>query len=147
MRTIGIITLLVSQSLLAWPASAEPVNAPGTAQVGAFGGLRLRMPLGGGADARRAHFSVALAPTAQTWGTSGSVRSTLGDGLELGVGDRGALRLSLAGEPIERLATGARLDGDGSGSSTRTILIIGGVAVALGIGAAVFWDAMEDASE
>lgn len=147
MRMIGIIALLVSQSLLAGPASAAPVHAPGAAQVGAFGGLRLRIPLGGETGDRPARLSLALAPVAQIRAGDGAPRSGTSDGLELAVGDRGALRLSLAGEPIERLAARARADGDESGSGTRTILIIGGIAVALGVGALVFWDAMEDASE
>lgn len=147
MKMIGIIALVMTQSLLAGPASAEPAYAPGAAQVGAFGGLRLRIPLDGETGDRRARLALALAPVAQVRERSGMSRSGLGDGLELAVGDRGALRLSLAGEPIERLAARARADGDGSGSGTRTILIVGGVAVALGVGALLFWDAWDDASE
>jgi hypothetical protein len=128
MKTLIIAALVAGQiALSAQPAAAAELvrdsgNMPN--QVSAFAGARLRVPLGGGRE--RPQAAVALT-SAIRGGATGELRFARGAELGFAGGDR-AIRLTLAGTPVWRLAQGkAGPDGRKLGVST-----IGWVAIGVG---------------
>jgi hypothetical protein len=118
----------------AFGQSYAPVRETG---AGTFGGLRVRIPFGGGArEPVRAGF--AFAPTTRTDYQDGRVRTRIGEGLEFGINGRGPMQFSLAGTPVDRLTQGrAGPDGQRSGISTLGWVAIGvGATVVVVLGAA-----------
>jgi hypothetical protein len=117
-------------------STAQPVMAAELAFVqdqrpGAFGGLRLRLPLDGPRRQRRLRAGVTIAPTMHFRNADGASRQRFGEGLELGLAGGEPVRLSLGGVPVSRLAQGpAGPDGARMGVST-----LGWVAI--GVGAAI----------
>ena len=136
------LTALVAGQLLAaaQPAFAAELTEHRTREMGAFAGLRLRMPLDGNVEQRqlRAGLTLALAMHSRTM--SGESQMRFGEGLELGVIGRKPLRLQLAGQDLRRLGAqqGEEEDDDrGGGPSTLGWIAIGvGVAVVIVVGAA-----------
>jgi hypothetical protein len=126
-----MITLLAGQLL----AAAEPVMAAeltgdGDQRMGAFGGLRVRLPLGGQASERQLRAGLTLAPVLHDRLAGGEPRLRIGEGLELGLRGRAPMRLSIAGQDVRRLA--ARESGDDGGIPTGALIAGGLVLVALG---------------
>ena len=137
MKRLMIAALLASQALAAaQPAMAAEQTGGRTQQMGAFGGIRLRVPLDGRAGERQVRAGLTLAPTLQTRNARGETRTRIGEGLELGFNGDDRVRLTLAGAPVSRLAQGeAEPDGRRAGVSTLGWVAIGvGVVVVTGAG-------------
>jgi hypothetical protein len=117
-------------------SAAQPVMAAELAVVqdqrpGAFGGLRLRLPLDGPRRQQRLRAGLTVAPTMHFQSGDGASRLRIAEGLEFGFTGREPARLSLGGVPVNRLAQGpAGPDGQRMGVST-----IGWIAI--GVGAAI----------
>ena len=140
MRILLIAGLLAAAQIL--PA-AQPVMAAelhqdrtGTAaQVSAFAGARLRVPLGGGRE--KAQAGLALTSTLRS-GATGELR--FAKGAELGFSGDEKLRLSLAGLPVSHLAPGGKAgEGRKAGVSTLGYIAIGVGVVAVVTLAAGVW--------
>lgn len=129
MKKVTIAALLAGQlTVAARPVMAAELTDERAPQMGAFAGVRLRMALDGETDQRRLRAGLALAPTMQSRGADGEIRTRIGDGLELGFNGDERVRLSLAGTPVSRLAQGeAGPDGRRAGVST-----LGWVAIGVG---------------
>jgi hypothetical protein len=115
---------------LAQPASAAELPSDrGTAatQVGTFAGARVRVPLGGHRE--KAQAGLALTSTVRS-GATGELR--FAKGAELGfASDDTAIRLTLGGTPVSRLAQG----GEGPGGRRQGVSTLGWIAI--GVGAAL----------
>ena len=139
MRKLLIAGLVAGQIVAAaQPAMAAELHQDraGTPnQVAAFAGARLRVPLGGGREKPQA--GLALTSTLRS-GATGELR--FARGAELGFsGGESAVRLTLAGTPVSRLARGGRgPDGRKLGVST-----VGWVAIGVGVVAVVLFAAFE----
>jgi hypothetical protein len=120
MKKLMIAALLLSATQ---PAFAADFAGTETQQMGAFGGLSLRIPLDGRGRDRQVRAGLAFAPMLQSRAQDGAIRTRIGDGLELGVSGR----LSLAGRDVRRLA--AR-DGEDDGGIPTGAWIAGGLVVA-----------------
>lgn len=122
MKLILAAALCAVQTVSAAPAFAADGGAP---QMGAFGGARLRVPLGGGSEKPQA--GLAFTSTLRS-GPTGELR--FAKGAEFGFsGDAPALELTLAGTPASRLAEGRSApDGSKLGVST-----LGWVAIGVGV--------------
>ena len=131
MKKLVIAALIAAQTLAAaQPAFAADFIEAGTHQAGAFGGLRVRLPLDGRADRRQVRAGLALAPALHSRVGSGEYRMQMGEGLEFGLrGER--VQLSLAGTPVSRLAQG------GTAPEGRRANISPIAWVAIGVGVAV----------
>jgi hypothetical protein len=126
-----MITLLGAQLLAAAePAMAAELAAHDEQRIGAFGGLRVRLPLGGRAGDRQLRAGLTLAPALHGRLANGESRLRIGEGLELGLRGRAPMRLSIAGQDVRRLA--ARETGDDGGIPTGALIAGGIVLVALG---------------
>lgn len=144
MKTLMIAALLGAQMLTAAiPAAGAELDRHAAPQMGAFGGLRVRLPLDGDRSRRQLRAGLAIAPTTHSRTADGETRLRIGEGLEFGVRGRAPARLSLAGQDLRRLAAQGEEDEDG-GVPTWA-LVAGGVVLVLGAGVLVF-DAMMDAS-
>ena len=148
MKAMTMTALIAGQLMAsASPALAGSFPPAESHQAGAFGGVRVRLPLDGARSERRVRAGVTLAPTLHSQSVEGGVQRQLriGEGLELGVTGRDQVRLSLAGRDVRQL--GAQ-EGDEDGGGVPTwALIAGGVVVVAGAGLLWFVDAMNDSSE
>jgi hypothetical protein len=117
-------------------SAAQPVMAADLGFVqdqrpGAFGGLRLRLPLDGPRRQQRLRAGLAIAPTMHVQNGEGASRLRFGEGLEFGFAGSERARVSLGGVPVNRLAQGpAGPDGQRMGVST-----LGWIGI--GVGAAL----------
>jgi hypothetical protein len=131
-----LIAAVLAAQVAPSAAHAQTANlGPGTQQgetrVGAFGGARLRIALGGGQRVR-VRAGVALAPALHRT-ENGASRLRIGEGLEYGIADRRAPAVSIAGyraSDVKDLAGGAR----NNVSTTGWIAIGAGVIVLVGVG-------------
>ena len=127
-----IIVAAAAASVALQPiAAAElPRAAPaGRIDRGAFAGARLRVPLG--ASREKAHAGLALTSFQRV---AGEPELRFAKGLELGYAGDETLRLSLHGQPVSRLAPGARgQEGQKLGVSTLGWIGIGVGIVAVGL--------------
>ena len=133
MKTLTMTALVAAQLLAtAQPALAAELSDSRTQEMGAFGGVRLRVPLDGGAvGERRIRAGLTVAPTLHSRDLRGNSQVRTGEGLELGFNGDDRVRLSLAGTPVSRIAQGpAGPDGRRAGVST-----IGWVAIGIGVAA------------
>lgn len=103
MKKLLVAALIAGQVATgATPARAADLGRTETQQVGAFGGLSLRVPLGASHD-RRVRAGLAFAPVAQSRAQDGAVRTRIGEGLELGIAGDRPLELSFAGQRLDRI--------------------------------------------
>ncbi len=141
MRKLIIGALLCAQLQVATqPALATELEPVRDQRMGAFGGLRVRLPFGGTPADRRLRAGLALAPVLQDRFASGEGRLRIGEGLEFGFRGRDPLRFSIAGRDVRRLAAQGN-DGDGGGVPTGlwiagglvlvTVVVVGAAALAL----------------
>lgn len=146
--TKPIIAALVAGQLMsaAQPALAADLAATGEQRAGAFAGLRLSVPLDGAARERPVRLGLALAPTLRSRNGEGEIRTRIGEGMEFGYRSNRPLSFSLAGRDLSRLGAA---QGDDSGGGVPTwALIVGGVAVTLGLAYWGFSEAIDcDAEE
>jgi len=105
MKKLMIAALLGAQTLgAAQPAMAAELEAVGDQRIGAFGGLRVRLPLGGEVRDRRLRAGLTLAPALHGRFASGESRLRIGEGLELGMRGREPIRLWIGDRDLRRLA-------------------------------------------
>lgn len=123
------------------PAMAAELEPAGDQRMGAFGGLRVRLPFGGEATDRRLRAGLAIAPLRQDRFASGETRLRIGEGVEFGLRGRERLRLSIAGHDLRRFNPQDDQSDDGGGPSTGlwiagglvllTVVVVGGAYIAL----------------
>ena len=140
-----IAALLAGQLLPAAPAAAAEIDRHSAPQMGAFGGLRIRLPLDGDRRDRQLRAGLAIAPTTHSRTADGETRMRIGEGLEFGVRGRSPARLSLAGQSVQRLNAQGEEDEDG-GVPTWAI-VAGAAVVVLAAGFVAFTAAMNASSE
>jgi hypothetical protein len=146
MRMLTMGALLGAQLLAAaQPAMAAELEVNGDQRMGAFGGLRIRLPLGGNLGDRQLRAGLTVAPALHGRLANGESRLRIGEGLELGLRGREPMRLSIGGRDFRRLAARDN-DDDGRGIPTGA-LIAGGIVLTAIIGVALVADAFHDANE
>jgi len=144
---IMLIAALVAAPLTNTAAAAATLENAGPlhTQTGAFAGARVRIGFGG-RESGKMRAGLTLAPTRSGAYQDGRLVTAFGDGMEFGFNQR-ALGLSVAGQRID----GDRLGADSEKKRKRGIptwaLVIGGGLAAVGIGLAVWADAISDNSE
>lgn len=142
MKKLVTGVLLASQvQTAALPAMAAELEPVSDQRMGAFGGLRLRVPFGGEATDRRLRAGLTFAPLRQDRFASGETRLRIGEGVEFGLRGREPLRLSIAGRDLRRFNLQDGRDNDGGGISTGlwiagglvllTVAVVGAAALAL----------------
>lgn len=138
MKIIVSAALIAAQlGAAAQPAFAAEIQREATAATGAFGGLRLRLPLDGHRNRRAPQLGLAFAPTVHTLGEDGGVRMRLGEGVEFGfAGQRRAPALSIAGRRLGAAQTGGDDEG---GVDTGEAILIGAGVVVLVLAAGTIW--------
>jgi len=146
MRFFAAGALVAAQLLAAaQPAIAAELDRGEQTRMGVFGGLQVRMPIGG-ARSESPRVGLAIAPTVRSERLDGTSRSRIGEGLQLGLGASRRAELSLAGTRIDRLGIapqGHTPDGRRAGVSTLGWIGIG-VGVAAIAGAAIFYAMLTD---
>jgi hypothetical protein len=149
MKHLTVAAFVGAQILpVATPALAAEFAAPQETRAGAFGGVRIRLPLDGDARQRQLRAGLTLAPALHSRALDGESRLRIGEGLELGLRGREPLRLTLSGQDVRRLgAQQGETDDDDDGGVPTWALITGAVVLSLGVAFLVFTDAMNDASE
>jgi hypothetical protein len=154
MKFLSIVALVAAQAIgFARPVAAQPTAAvnigpANPVQTGAFGGLRLRIPLGSNSTGQRVRAGLTIAPMLHSQTRSGEMRMQIGEGVEFGFSSGTPPALSIAGRPIGRNGLHAAQAEDADHSGPSTALIIGGaVLVVAAIGAALAYHALDEASE
>jgi len=133
--------------VLAMPLPAAAQDA-GEVRAGAFAGARISLSLGGREARRAPRIGLALSPMLSREGADGRRRIVIGEGAALDLAGGSGPRLTIGGRRIASFGPG----GDGpeigrrQGISTLGAVAIG-VGVAVIVGAALFYDALGDASE
>ena len=136
MKKLMIAALLSGQFLTAAaPAAGAELDRDASPQMGAFGGLRVRLPLDGNVQQRQLRAGLALAPTLHSRAINGETRMRMGEGLEVGVTGRHPVRVMLAGQDVRRLGAAQQTEEEeeerGGGPSTLGWIAIGAGALIL----------------
>jgi len=141
MKIIVSAALIAAQlAAVAQPAFAAEIQREATAATGAFGGLRLRLPLDGHRNRRTPQLGLAFAPTVHAISEDGAARMRLGEGLEFGISGRGtAPALSIAGRRLGAAQDGQNGENDESGIDTGEAILIGAGVLVLVLGAGTIW--------
>ena len=131
MRSFMLPLLAAGQlALAAQPALAARPDLAGQTHVGVFGGVQLRMPLGGArAEAPRA--SLGIAPVARSQRIDGSSQVRIGDGLQLRLEPNRPAELTFAGTRLDRLGLAPR--GEAPGGSRAAVSTLGWIAIGVGV--------------
>ena len=133
MKILTISTLVAAQILAAQPAAAADLVAQEQQRIGAFAGLRLRVPLDGANSEGGPRLGVALAPTLHGRNDDAGRELRIGEGVEIGFRAGRPLALSVGGRELTRrqlpLQDAAE---EGDGGIPTWALVAGGVVVALG---------------
>ena len=150
MRKLLIAAFLAGQVMtVSQPALAADFTEAEQPRMGAFGGLRVRVPLDGDARQRQVRAGLTVAPTMQGANMVGERPLRIGEGVELGIRGNLPLSLTVAGMEVggDRLGA-AQDDDDGDDDGVPTwAWVAGGVVVVLGLGAFAFTEAMNASSE
>ena len=148
LRSLLISALVAGQLALgAQPVLAAALGPGEQTRIGAFGGVQVRVPLGGSrVEAPRA--SLGIAPIAHGRDLNGAGRTRIGEGLQLSLEPNRPVELNLAGTRLDRLGLAPAQqtpDGPRAGVSTLGWVGIGvGTLVVLAGGFAIwFEEAME----
>lgn len=139
MKIIAAVALVGTQLAAAVPpAFAAEIQHEAGAATGAFGGLRLRVPLDGRRGRVAPQLGLAVAPTVHMMGEGGAVRMRIGEGLEYGFAARSrSPALSIAGR---RLAAAQDDDQDDRGGiDTGEAILIGAGVIVLVLAAGTIW--------
>ena len=137
MKKLMIAAFVAAQTLPVQTALAAELPATTETRAGAFGGLRVRVGLDGATREPRVRAGLALTPTLHSRSSAGESRLQFGEGVELGLFDRGPLRLSVAGHDVRRLAAAQDEEERDRGPSTLGWIAIGvGVVAVIVVGAA-----------
>lgn len=144
MKKLTIAALVAAQTLVAaQPVSAAHMVVQEQRQMGAFAGVRLRVPLDGARADRGVRAGLTLAPTLHSRRSDGGVRTGFGEGLELGIGPNRPVTLSLAGTRVDQLGmapNGRGPEGARTGVSTLGWIAIGtGAVLVVGLGVGYLW--------
>ena len=135
MNKLVIAALLAGQWSTAAPAAAAEFDRHAAPQMGAFGGLRVRLPLDGDVQQRQLRAGLALAPTVHSLAINGEARMRMGEGLEVGITGRQPVRVMLAGQDVRRLGAAQQTEDEeeerGGGPSTLGWIAIGAGALIL----------------
>lgn len=132
MKKLIIASLAAAQTLSAAPpAFAAAPGALELRQMGAFAGLRLRVPLDAGPRQQQVRVGLAVAPAMLSRTAEGEARTRIGEGIELGFRGERSLALSVAGQDLRRVRAQAAEGDDGGGVPTWA-LVAGGVVLVLG---------------
>jgi hypothetical protein len=147
MKKLVMGALLTAQlQLAAAPAMAAGLEQVGDQHMGAFGGLRIRLPFGGEATDHRLRAGLAVAPMLQDRFASGETRLRIGEGVEVGLRGRAPLRISIAGRDLRRFNLQDGQENDGGGISTGAWIAGGLILVTVAVvGAAAL--VLEDAGD
>jgi hypothetical protein len=147
MRKLMIAALLGGQLLAAaQPALAADFAASEPERMGAFGGVRVRMPLGGSEGQRQVRAGLTVAPTLRGDGIDGERPLHIGEGVELGYRAGRPLSLSVAGMDVGARRLGAAEEDDDDGPPTWA-LIAGGVVILVGLAGYAFVAGLNASSE
>ena len=137
MKRLAIGFLLAAQVMSsAQPAFAADLADRQEVRAGSFGGLTLRVSLGGSARQERVRAGLTLAPTLRSRSGDGAMRTRIGEGLELGYRPNRPLSLSLAGRDLGGRRLGAAQDDEHRDTVPRVALAVGAIAVTLGL---LYW--------
>lgn len=135
-RKTSIAALVIAQTMAAAPPAFAADFAATEQRTGAFGGLRLRLPLGGNPRTQRLRAGLTIAPALRSRSGDGETSMRIGEGLEFGYRPNRPLSLSLAGRDLSGRRFGAA-EGDGRGDAVpRVALAVAGVAITLGL---LYW--------
>jgi hypothetical protein len=149
MKRLMIMALLGGQlAVAAQPALAAEFADGRSQEMGAFGGVRLRVPLDGNFQQRRVRAGLTLAPVSHSRTASGESRMRMGEGLELGVVGREPVRLAIGGQDVRRLgaAQGDEDEDRDDGPGTVGWIAIGFAGLVL-VGAGIVYFMFEDINE
>lgn len=139
MRSLILSILVAGQFAIAvQPALAAELEPGEQSRLGMFGGMLLRLPMGGEARAERPSLSIGIAPTMRSQRIDGESRTRIGQGFELSFSDRRP-ELRLAGSRLDRLDRTVAPGDRRAGVSTLGWVGIGVGAVALILGGAYLW--------
>jgi hypothetical protein len=148
MRILTIAAIVAGQfAAAATPAHAADLAAGEPARVGAFGGLRISVPLDGAHRERPVRAGLTLAPTTIGRTAGGEVRTRVGEGLALDFAGRRPVTVSLAGTRLDRLGAAQDADDEDGGGLPTWAWVAGGVTLTLGAGWLVFAHLMNESSE
>ena len=150
MRKLIIAAFLAGQVLtVSQPALAADLAEAEQPRMGAFGGLRVRVPLGGDPQQRQVRAGLTVAPTLHGANMTGERPLRIGEGVELGFRGERPLSLTVAGMDAGSRRLGAdQDDDDGEDDGVPTwAWVAGGVVVVLGLGLFAFTEAMNASSE
>ena len=150
MRNWIIAALLAGQVMtVAHPVLAADLTEAEQPRISAFGGLRVRVPLGGDPQQRQVRAGLTVAPTLHGANMAGERPLRIGEGVELGFRGERPLSLTVAGmDAGSRRLGAAQDDDDGEDDGVPTwAWVAGGVVVVLGLGAFAFAEAMNASSE
>ena len=149
MKSLMIMALLGGQlAVAAQPALAAEFADARSQEMGAFGGVRLRVPLDGNVQQRRVRAGLTLAPVLHSRTANGEVRMRMGEGLELGVVGRAPVRLAIGGQDVRRLgaAQGDEEEDRDDGPGTVGWIALGFAGLVL-VGAGIVYLMFEDINE
>lgn len=138
MRSLILSLLLAGQlAFAAQPVLAAEIEAGEQSRMGMFGGVQLRMPLGG-SRVEQPRMGLTLAPTMRSQRLDGASATRVGQGLELSFAGRRP-EARLAGTRLDRLDTLAAPDGRHANISTLGWVGIGVGTLALTVGGFYIW--------
>jgi len=134
MRSLMLPLLVAGQlAAAAQPALAAELEPDEQTRVGMFGGVQLRLPIGGDARTQRPSFALGVAPMTRSQRLDGSSRMRIGEGLQLRLRPQEPVEMRFAGTRLDRIGIaphGQAPDGPRAGVST-----LGWIAI--GVGAAL----------
>jgi hypothetical protein len=133
MRSFHAIALIAAGAAAADPCLAAGIEAgPQRSAIGAFAGMKIAVPFGGGrARAPRARLQVAPSYATLDAGSGAPLGVRTGAGVELGLGRHGALDLSIAGRDAPELKRQLGFKG------STLYIVVGGVVLLVALLAAV----------
>ncbi len=147
MKKLMIGALIGAQLMATQPAMAAELDGPSEQRMGMFGGLRVRMALGGHAGAGRLRAGLAIAPAMHSRQANGESRLRIGEGFELGIRGREPVRLSIAGQDFQRLAAQGNEREEGRRGVPTGLWIAGGIVLVTIAGVAAIALVLEDAGD